>query len=211
MENQVIRVQSRKGLKMTKNEFLDELKSGLISCPDEEREERVNFYDEMISDLMEEGYTEEDAVAKIGNPKEIAAKIVEDIPLAVLVREKIKPKRTLKGWEILLIILGAPVWFSLAVAAAAIVFSVFVVIWSLVIVVYSVDLALAVSAIGCIVGAFLTFSWPAGMLMVGTGVFCAGASVVLFIGGIRFSQFMMSVTRAFFRFVKSLFISKEEI
>ncbi|MCR5830415.1 MAG: DUF1700 domain-containing protein [Lachnospiraceae bacterium] len=195
---------------MTKNEFLAELKSGLLSCPDEEREERVNFYDEMISDLMEEGYTEEEAVARIGNPKEIAAKIVEDIPLAVLVKEKIKPKRTLKGWEILLIILGAPIWFSLAVAAISVVFSVFVVIWSLVVVVYSVDLALAVAAIGCIVGAFLTFSWPAGMLMVGTGVFCAGAAVVLFIAAIKFTQLMMSVTRSFFMFIKSLFISKEE-
>ena len=91
---------------MTKSEFLAELRNGLESCPEQEREERITFYDEMISDLMEEGYSEEDAVGKIGNPGEIAANIMEDIPLSVLVKQRIKPGRTLKGWEILLIILG---------------------------------------------------------------------------------------------------------
>ena len=95
---------------MNKQEFLSELRSVLSGLPQDDIEERIAFYGEMIDDRMEEGLTEEEAVAEAGNINEIKTQIVADIPLQKLVKEKVKPKRALRGWEIVLIVLGFPVW-----------------------------------------------------------------------------------------------------
>ena len=49
---------------MKKKEFLDALSRGLSPLPKRERDERVNFYREMIDDRIEEGIPEEEAVKK---------------------------------------------------------------------------------------------------------------------------------------------------
>ena len=50
---------------MTKKEFLARLRRGLAQLPPEEREERLAFYSEMIDDRMEEGLSEQEAVASL--------------------------------------------------------------------------------------------------------------------------------------------------
>ena len=109
---------------MSKTEFLEQLRRGLSGCPEQEKEERIAFYDEMISDYLEEGLTESEAVAKIGDPRDIAAGIMADLPLSALVKERIKPGRKLKGWELILLILGSPIWVSLVITAIAVIFSI---------------------------------------------------------------------------------------
>ena len=88
---------------MRKQEFIDRLRENLSGLPTAETEERLDFYEEMIEDRMEEGISEEEAVAAIGSPDKIAAQIIEEIPLKKIVKEKIKPKRKLKAWEIVLL------------------------------------------------------------------------------------------------------------
>ena len=95
---------------MNKQEFLGALKKRLSGLPKDEIEERLAFYGEMIDDRTEDGRTEEEAVAEIGGADEIAAQIIADIPLTRLVKERIKPKRRLKTWEIVLIVLCSPIW-----------------------------------------------------------------------------------------------------
>ena len=102
---------------MSKQEFLVQLRKGLSGFPQEDIEERLTFYSEMIDDQMEEGIMEEDAVSRIGSVDTIISQIKADIPLAKLVREKITPKKHLKAWEIVLLVLGSPIWLSLLIAA----------------------------------------------------------------------------------------------
>ena len=115
---------------MTKIGFLLALRDKLGALPKEELEERLSFYSEMIEDRMEDGLSEEAAVADVGSVDEIAAQIVSDVPLATLVREKIKPKRQLRTWEILLLAALSPVWFALAVAAISVAFSLYAALWA---------------------------------------------------------------------------------
>ena len=103
---------------MDKQTFLTRLRNGLSGLPQEDVEERLTFYSEMIDDRMEEGCTEAEAVAEIGPVEEVLAQIVADIPLTKLVKKKMKPKHTLKAWEIVLLVLGSPLWLSLLVSAA---------------------------------------------------------------------------------------------
>ena len=54
---------------MTKQEFLSGLKAKLSGLPQEDVEERLGFYAEMIEDYTEEGLSEEEAVEKIKQDK----------------------------------------------------------------------------------------------------------------------------------------------
>ena len=56
---------------MNKNQFLEELSRRLEGGSDAERKIALDFYAEMISDRMEEGMTEEEAVAALGSIDQI--------------------------------------------------------------------------------------------------------------------------------------------
>ena len=57
---------------MNKQQFLDALKKELCGLSQDDIQESLDFYSEMIDDHIEEGLSEEEAVASIGHPKEIA-------------------------------------------------------------------------------------------------------------------------------------------
>ena len=135
---------------MTKNEYISSLGARLSGLPKDEIRERLAFYGEMIDDRIEEGLAEEEAVADVGDVEDIAAQIIAETPLAKIVKDKIKPKRRLQAWEIVLIALGSPVWLSLAVAALAVVFAVLASVWAVVAVIWSVLAAVAASGAACV-------------------------------------------------------------
>ena len=151
---------------MNKERFLDELESRLSGLPKKDIEERIVFYSEMIDDRMEDGVSEEDAVLGIGSVDMVVDQIMSEIPLAKLVKEKVRPKRSLKAWEIVLLVLGAPLWIPLVIAAIAVLFSVYVVTWAVVICVYAADFSSAAGVLAGIVGifAYLKVGNPAGSL-----------------------------------------------
>ena len=97
---------------MNKQEFLEQLRKGLSGLPQNDIEEGLTFYSEMIDDRMDEGLSEEEAVSAIGSVDEIVKQVVADIPLAKIAKESIKPKRRLSAGEIVLLALGSPIWFS---------------------------------------------------------------------------------------------------
>ena len=140
---------------MTKIGFLLALRDKLAGLPRTELEERLSFYSEMIEDRIEDGLTEEEAVADIGSVDEIAAQIVSDVPLSSLVKEKIKPKRELRTWEIVLLAVGSPIWFSLLIAAFSVVFSLYAALWAVVVSLWAAFGGMAAGAVGALVGGAL--------------------------------------------------------
>ena len=81
---------------MNKRDFLAAMRKGLNGLPENDIDERIAFYGEMIDDRMEEGLSEEEAVSRIGTVEEVIAHIVEDTPLLKLVKQKMKPKKRQK-------------------------------------------------------------------------------------------------------------------
>lgn len=63
---------------MNKNEFLKKLDYYLLAINDNERDRFLNYYEEMIEDYIENGLSEEEAIDKIGNPKLLTKKILEE-------------------------------------------------------------------------------------------------------------------------------------
>ena len=145
---------------MNKQEFLNALRSQLKGLPKDELENRISFYEEMINDRMDEGLSEEAAVADIGG-EDVDAVVTQEAKntsLYTLVKEKTKPSRPLRGWEIALIIIGFPFWFPLILTAMILCFVAYILVWTLVIVTYSVEAAFIAYA-GCgLLGVLYSFS-----------------------------------------------------
>ena len=163
---------------MDKKEFLRQLSKGLSGLPENEMEERLIFYSEMIDDSVEEGLTEDEAVAKIGSVDAIICQICEETPLP-------RQKRNFKGWEIALIILGSPVWLSLLIAFFAVILSVFAGMWAVVISLWSVFVSFAATALGVLIGgvAFGIIGYgTAGIAMIAACLVCAGLAILSFMG-----------------------------
>ena len=118
---------------MNKQEFLIRLREGLSGFPQDDMEERLIFYSEMIDDRKEEGLSEEEAIREIGSVDSIISQIIEDIPLKKLVKEKIKGPKRWKPWEIVLLALGSPIWFSLIIVILAVLLSFYIAVWSVMI------------------------------------------------------------------------------
>ena len=58
---------------MTKEAFLNGLKKGLKGLPNNDIEEHIAFYDEMIEDKKEDGISEEEAILQIGSINDVDA------------------------------------------------------------------------------------------------------------------------------------------
>lgn len=170
---------------MTKSEFLSALENRLSGLPKDDVQKSIDYYSEIIDDRMEEGLTEEEAVAAVGSVEEIASQILKDTPLVKLVKEKVRPSRTLKAWEIILLILGSPVWLPLLLTVVILILTAYVVLWVVILSLYAVDLCVTAGAVAGIIGSFLWI--PAGNMVqfafvLGLGLVCAGGTVLLFFG-----------------------------
>ena len=206
---------------MTKQEFLIELQAALNGLPQDSIKESILFYSEMIDDRIDDGMTEEEAVADIGTVDETASQIIAEIPLLKIAKEKIKPKRKMKAWEIVLLCVGSPIWGSLLIAAIAIIISLYAALWSVIIALWSVFVSFVACAVALIVAAAaygvvggIVFISNAhiysGIVMFATGLVLAGLSIFTFFGCRAATKGIIVLTKKFALWIKSLFIRKEK-
>ena len=198
---------------MNKQEFLTRLEESLAGLPQEELAGRLAFYSESIDDRVEEGLSEEAAVEELGPVDKIVSQILAEIPLPALVKGRMTPQRRMQLWEILLLVLGFPLWFPLLLAAFAVLLSVYVVIWSLIISLWAVELSCIVGALGSLASGLLSLfrgDVSPGLLMIGAGLILAGLSVFLFFGCRAVSKGALHMTGKIAIRVKSLFLRKEK-
>ena len=167
----------------------------------------------MIDDRVEEGCTEEEAVAAIGSVESIAEQIIADTPLAKIARERIKTRRRLRAWEIVLIVVGSPIWGALAVVALAVLLVIYAVLWTVVAVVWSVFAALAACApvfVGVGIIFSITESVLTGLAMIGGGLACAGLAIFAFFGCLKTTKGMVWLTKKIALGIKKCFVRKEK-
>ncbi len=196
---------------MNKQEFLAQLQKGLSGLPQDDVAQRLTFYGEMIDDRMEEGLSEEEAVCDVGNVDEIIPQTIADIPLSKLVKEKIKPKKRLGAWEIVLLVLGSPIWLSLLIAVFAVVISLYVALWSVLLSLWAAFGAIVGGAFGGIVGGIgfiLSDNALSGIAMMGVGVVLAGFSVFLFYGCKAATKGVLVLTKKIIFSIKNCFRKK---
>ena len=116
---------------MNKTEFLDALRHALGKLPSYEVEQSIAFYAEMIDDRIEDGMSEQEAVAALGSVHAIAAQIVaETPPIPKAIAKANTGSRTL---NIVLLAILSPIWVTLALAFACMVLAIYLAIWSVVV------------------------------------------------------------------------------
>lgn len=98
---------------MTKREYLEKLARGLRPLPKEERRRQLDYYEEMLSDRMDEGLNEADAVAAMDPPETVIDRVL---------REYVASGRSLRRHHVgLWIGLGVVLMFVLLTAAVLLV------------------------------------------------------------------------------------------
>lgn len=183
---------------MKKQEFLEMLFERLSGLPQVEREERLTFYSEMIDDRIEDGLSEAEAVWSVGTIDEIVGQITKDHPNATQMKKEQKSEKRRNGWEILLLILGSPVWLPLFIAAIAVILSLYVCVWSIIISLWAVFASVAACSVAGILagGIFAIRGYGlSGFAVIGAALVCAGVSIFMYFACKMTTKGILKVTK----------------
>ena len=167
---------------MKKHEFLEQLHKALSGLPPQEIDEQLVYYSEIIDDKIEEGISEEEAVAQIGPIEEIASQVKSEMPRKSILKEAISKNYSLPLWAIICLIFGIPIWGSLLIGAISIVFSTVVTIFAGIICLWAVSVAAGGCAIGAVVTAVIQFvhgQTAAAVCLFGGSLVCIGLTILL--------------------------------
>ena len=197
---------------MSRQEFFRELRERLTGLMPEDIEDRLSYYNEIIEQRMAGGMAEESAVASLGTVDQIVERIMSEFSLADLVRDKVHPKKKHKTWVILLLVLGFPAWFPISVAMLTLIFTLYLLIWLIVLCLYVVDFSFAAVVL---TGCFITMNyWKAGELagafvLTGLSLIAAGITILWFLGCLGITKGVAKLTGKFFLKLKTSFVGKD--
>ena len=199
---------------MSRDAFIGELRHKLAGIPQEAVDRTVEYYSELIADSMEDGLSEEEAVARLGSMDEIVSNVVKDTPLPQIIQNRVQEskKKGVSGWVVVLLILGAPLWLPVLIAVLAVVFALFVALWAVVI-------SLWAAVAGVILTGFVAMAagvvelcrlhLPQGLVLLGGGLMCLGLCALLYllmklitVGTVKLCKWMWTG-------IKSLFVGKK--
>ncbi|WP_265459030.1 DUF1700 domain-containing protein [Enterococcus sp. HY326] len=164
----------------------------------------IQYYDEIIEDLMEEGFSEEQAVAKLGSPRKLALEATGEKEIEVNLPMKFSPL------VIILLIIGFPLWGSLLFAALMLVLSFYIVLWCVPFITAIFGFA------GTFAGFLSALSSPlvmigslgVGMIQLGTGVLFFGLGLLSLVATYLMSGFFLRVTRKTFIVLKNILFKR---
>jgi uncharacterized membrane protein len=196
---------------MDKYDFLLALEARLAGLPEADRQASLDFYSEMLDDLVEGGMTETEAVASLGSPEAIAEEILLEMPLPKLVKAKMK-KRRLSGLEITLLAVGFPIWLPISIALLAVVFAIYISLWAVVVSLYAANVAMAACAPTGIAAAVVLFASgkpTSAFLFLGAGLALAGLSILWFLLCNLTAKGMWKLGKLTLRGIKACFIRKK--
>lgn len=201
---------------MRREEYLSELREKLSQNNIQGIESMIEFYDEAIEDRIEDGMSEEDAVAAMEDTDSIVKAAKLDKPIASLMADKVKEKHkeaSSSGHGTLFwvyAIAGFPIWFPLLIAFFAIIFSLYISMWSVVISIYAVELSFGVASIASLLGSTAFFMgqipFATALAFLGSACFFAGLTIILWKPIVALTKWMIKLIKVVFRAIKSMFV-----
>lgn len=199
---------------MSRDAFIGELRHRMAGLPQQTVERTVEYYGELIADSMEDGLTEEEAVARLGSLEEIVASVVKDTPLAQIVQTRVQEgkKKGISGWVILLLVLGAPVWLPVLIAVLAVLFALFIALWAVVIALWAVVAAVILTGLVAMVAGVVELCrlhLPQGLVLLGGGLVCLGLCALLFLLMKLITVGTVKLCKWLWVGIKSLFVGKK--
>ena len=186
---------------MNKVEFLNELSSSLSSLPKSERDDLIQYYDELIEDRKERtNQSEEEIIASLGSIDEIVRKttgikkekIVIDDPEIVSSYKEIKSKNKSSNnntiLKIVIIAITFPIWIGLVIGFLGCLIGFF-----------ASGVGLGIGGIACLIGSFFALSSSIGdaILHLGCGFILIGLSLIIVPSLIKFFIFLYKESKSF--------------
>ena len=168
---------------MNKVDFIKELDKRLKYIPKEDREDAVEYYTELISDMELDDAA--DVAEKLGSPKEVAKKIVDECGQKH--EEAYEENRTVKGhatvvWLSVLGLLSLPLSLPLAIVVLALVFAVIIVVITLLLTLAVTALALVVGGAGSLVIMWMAPGFAQKAVIFGMGLVSLSVGVLMCFG-----------------------------
>ena len=161
---------------MTKTEFTRILKTKIAHLPRAERKKILQYYNEMITERMEDGMTEAEAIEALGDIDELVGAYAP-APAQLTQRKSTR----LRAWHIVMLAVGSPLWISIVAALFCIMVAIYIVVWALVVAFYAIFAALAVSGFACIMSSFIALfsqGFPAFAALMGAGCLLMGFALL---------------------------------
>lgn len=196
---------------MNKQEFLQKLSERLSGLSEEDIKKSIDYYDEIIDDRIEDGLSEEEAVKALGSLDEIVKQILADTLLQGSVKQEKHVKHEFKAIEIVLIILGFPLWLPLLATFFSLVLTAYILLWVAVVVLYSIVFAFAAGAVGSIAGTIVNMingGFAAAVAFLGYGFILAGLFMPSLLASNFITKQIINLSKAMFIGIKKLFTKK---
>jgi len=114
---------------MKKTEFINRVQFNLASFEKREVDEIVRYYDEIITDKIEAGLSEEAAIDSLGSIESITSEIKLNL---VSKRSDAKDTSSLKNFLIILGICSTPILLPLGIAFTVLYFAMFIVLFAMI-------------------------------------------------------------------------------
>ncbi|MDU1314797.1 MAG: DUF1700 domain-containing protein [Clostridium septicum] len=178
---------------MTKSTFIDTLRGLLESLNEDECNKFISYYEEIIEDYKESGLTEEEVIKKIGSPQSIAKNILsEEDSININI-----PSFNSKILNIILLILGFPLWGSLLLTVVLLILSAYIIIWCIPFTTGVSSIALLTAALFSIVGSpfMMADVLTVGIVQLGLGIASVGISILLGFITIYLSKKFIVITK----------------
>lgn len=150
---------------MNKQEFMTYLTQKLHRFDYKDVQDALSYYDEIIEDKMRDGMDEEQAVASLGDPKDIVAETASEMVAGN------KSKSPARGLFLLLATILSPVLLPLLIVVITL-YIVIIVVW------ISLIIAFGASALGVLVSGFVAVFTLSD---IGTGIGVLGLSLIAFV------------------------------
>lgn len=150
---------------MTKQAFIEKLKKELQNESYQVVCQTITYYEEMIDDLVEDGYEEEAAVSKLGNLKDIVANVNGQEFIEIR-----KMKKSTSITVIVLLILGFPLWGALVAAGVCLFLSLLLVIWCIPFATMTLAIAGFIAFVIGMIGSLVLFGQSVSLGMTQLGI-----------------------------------------
>ncbi|MDM5296832.1 DUF1700 domain-containing protein [Bacillus pumilus] len=161
---------------MNKQEFLGSLEAHLLHLGEKDSRKFAEYYDEMIEDYKEDGYSEQEAVHQVGHPALIAEGIMKEQGIKTVEIPTLGEKITRYS----ILVLGFPLWGSILASVALLIFSVYIVIWCIPLVTGALAVSGLIGGVWSIIGS--PFIFQDGLHVVvtqfGIGIFLLGIGLL---------------------------------
>ncbi|MDV4150726.1 DUF1700 domain-containing protein [Clostridium sp. AL.422] len=177
---------------MNKSTFIDTLRKSLKLLDEDERNKFISYYEEIIEDYKESGFTEKEVIKKIGSPQSIANNILSEQDIININIPSFKSKIL----NIILLILGFPLWGSLLLAVILLILSAYIIIWCIPFTTGVTSISFFAASLLSIIGSpfMMADILSVGIIQLGVGIALVGTSILLGLITIYLSKKIIIIT-----------------